>query len=193
MTGLETLELARRSAEEIAEDDLQVLGDLRTDHAGETGAVFIYKGILAVSRHEPIRRFAEEHLETEKKHLAAIEIVLPSQHRSRLLVCWRAAGWLIGAVPAFFGPKTVYRTIDAVETFVDRHYQEQIDLLETKRDYPALLALLKSCQADELHHRDEARGLAIEIERARPNMITRLWLQIVSAGSEAAVKIARAI
>ena len=43
--------------------------DLRSDHAGETGAVMIYKGILAVSRDPALRSFASTHLETEQKHL----------------------------------------------------------------------------------------------------------------------------
>ena len=31
-----------------------IIPDLRTDHAGETGAVFIYKGILLVSKDKEI-------------------------------------------------------------------------------------------------------------------------------------------
>ena len=35
-----------------------LIGDLRSDHAGETGAVAIYLGILAVSRDPAVRQFA---------------------------------------------------------------------------------------------------------------------------------------
>ena len=36
-----------------------IIPDLRTDHAGETGAVFIYKGILLVSKDKEIIKFAK--------------------------------------------------------------------------------------------------------------------------------------
>ena len=44
-----------------------IIPDLRTDHAGETGAVFIYKGILLFSKDKKIIEFANNHLLTEKK------------------------------------------------------------------------------------------------------------------------------
>ncbi|MEL7491971.1 MAG: demethoxyubiquinone hydroxylase family protein [Pseudomonadota bacterium] len=167
----------------------RLLGDLRTDHAGETGAVFIYKGILSVSRDRDVRRFSEHHLATETEHLRLVEEVLPEKHRSRLIPLWRAAGWLTGAVPALFGPAAVYRTIDAVETFVDQHYQEQIDWLAADGSTPEILALLKKCQADEIAHRDEARAAGEEA----PSGFGKIWGALVGAGSKAAVDAARVI
>ena len=41
-----------------------LLADLRTDHAGESGAVMIYRGILAVTRDAGLRHFAQAHLAT---------------------------------------------------------------------------------------------------------------------------------
>ena len=46
---------------------------MRSNHAGETGAVWIYKGILTVSRDPAIRLFAEHHLATEQTHLGFFE------------------------------------------------------------------------------------------------------------------------
>ena len=102
---------------------------LRSDHAGETGAVSIYRGILAVSRHESVRAFACRQLETEQRHLRLMEEMLTPTKRSKLLPAWRVAGWLIGELTALFGPNAVFRTIDAVESFVDRHYADQVDRL----------------------------------------------------------------
>ena len=93
--------------------------ELRSDHAGEFGAVRIYRGILAVTRDPALRAFAERHGETEQSHLDLIETLLPVAQRSRLLPLWRLAAWLTGALPALFGTGAVYATIDAVETFVD--------------------------------------------------------------------------
>lgn len=173
-----------------------LLADLRTDHAGETGAVMIYRGILAVSRNAEVRRFAQEHWATESRHLAEIEPLMAPRHCSRLLPLWRIAGWLTGALPALAGPRAVYATIEAVETFVDHHYAEQIesiDRLDPGHAQPplqALRALLQSCREDEVAHRDEAASLAAR--SALPaSVVLRAWTWLVGAGSRGAVKLCR--
>jgi ubiquinone biosynthesis monooxygenase Coq7 len=167
--------------------------DLRTDHAGETGAVWIYRGILSVSRDSAVRAFAERHLETETRHLRAIEDVLEPARRSRLLPIWRVAGFLTGALPSLIGPKSVFHTIEAVETFVDKHYEVQIQRLgpieKLDKDLAAVRALLVDCQADEVAHRDEAGSLASEL----PGPMARIWQAIVARGSSIAVECARLI
>ena len=103
---------------------LHLQRELRSDHAGETGAVYIYKGIVTVARwlkDEELLSFAKRHGITEADHLRQIEEWLPIQQRSWLLGPWRLAGWLTGALPAMFGRRAVYGTIAAVETFVDHH------------------------------------------------------------------------
>ena len=169
--------------------------DLRTDHAGETGAVMIYRGILALSRDPGVREFAQLHLATESRHLTLIEGVLPAAHRSRLLPIWRIAGWLTGGLPSLAGPTAVYATIVAVETFVDRHYDEQIERIDAHEDAAhnselrALRDLLEECRRDEVNHRDEARA-ALQ----RPvGLLLRAWAAIVGSGSAAAVHVSRLI
>jgi demethoxyubiquinone hydroxylase (CLK1/Coq7/Cat5 family) len=166
--------------------------ELRSDHAGETGAVFIYRGITAVARWRgdaQLLAFAQQHGDTEAEHLSLIEAWLPPSRRSRLLGPWRLAGWLTGALPALAGRRAVYGTIAAVETFVDRHYQQQIDHLRAHGGPDGLLPLLERCQADECHHRDEAAALAGE---RRPGLL-RLWCAVVGSGSAAAVVLARRV
>lgn len=165
--------------------------ELRSDHAGETGAVSIYNGIMAVARMRndtELMAFATQHGATEQEHLLLIEEWLPIAQRSRLLGPWRLAGWLTGAVPALLGRKAVYATIAAVETFVDQHYQQQIDHLQRSGGPDGLLDLLLRCQADELHHRDEAAALA-----GASNWLLRFWCALVGGGSAAAVVLARRI
>ena len=167
--------------------------DLRSDHAGETGAVWIYHGVLAVARDRGVRAFASRHRETERLHLARIAAVLPWPRRSRLLLPWRLAGFATGALPALFGPRAVYATVAAVETFVDRHYQHQIDQLDAmpaSSDRDVLRALLAECQADECAHRDEAQAEGRAV-LGKPGALLRGWCALVGAGSAAAVAIAR--
>jgi demethoxyubiquinone hydroxylase (CLK1/Coq7/Cat5 family) len=164
-----------------------LVADIRTDHAGETRAVWIYKGILAVSRNPEIRAFASEHLQTEQRHLKAMNELLPVFRRSWLLVPWRIAGFITGALPALFSSTAVYRTIAAVETFVNLHYQEQIDKLNALGTHPALKAQLIEFQLDECAHRDEAAA-----KTTKPGgLIARLWVGAIGSGSKVAVTLAR--
>jgi len=168
--------------------DRRTIADLRTDHAGETGAVAIYAGVLAVSRDAAVRRFARDHLATERRHLALIGKLLPASKRSRLTPLWSVAGWITGAAPALFGARAVYATVAAVETFVDAHYEAQVRRLSTEK-YAALSETLVACQADEVAHRDEAA----ELLGAPAGPLLRLWTRIVAAGSAAAVAASRRI
>ena len=167
-----------------------VFADLRTDHAGEVGAVCIYQGVLKFAREPVLRAFAEHHLTTEQKHLRLISGWLPPAHYSCLLPLWRLAGFLTGALPTLFGPKAVYATIEAVETFVNHHYEEQILAMASQPHLNDLRETLLDCQADEVAHRDEsaaARG------PNRPNLVLRAWCAMVGTGSKAAVSLIRHI
>jgi ubiquinone biosynthesis monooxygenase Coq7 len=169
--------------------DPTLRGDLRSDHAGETGAVMIYRGVLAGSRNPRVREFAAAHLVTEQRHLDIIEQLLPPGERSLLLPLWRVAGWLTGCLPAIVGARAVFATIEAVETFVDQHYEDQVRKLPGTGMAGSLRTVLLSCQADEVHHRDEAR----ELRGAPCGLALRVWTSIVSLGSRAAVVAARRI
>ena len=87
------------------------------------------------------------------------------------------------------GSRAVYATIDAVETFVDLHYEEQIRKLPAEGPGGALRAALQTCQEDEVHHRDEARAL----RQSAHGGLLRLWVWAVGAGSKAAVSAGRRI
>ena len=163
--------------------------ELRSDHAGESGAVAIYAGILFATRDPAVRAFAAAHQATEAEHLALIETVLPAARRSRLVGLWRVAGFATGFLPALAGPRAVYATIASVETFVDAHYQAQIDRLTAEGIEPELTALLERCRQDEVHHRDEAQAAFA----GPPGALLGLWCRLVGAGSAHAVKIARRI
>lgn len=168
----------------------QVLADLRTDHAGEIGAVYIYQGVLRFARDPLLRAFAQHHLATEQKHLGLVTAWLPAEHHSRLLPVWRLAGFLTGALPALFGPRAVYATIEAVETFVDNHYNEQVQMLALQPTLGKLLHTLQLCQADEVAHRKEA---AAARGPETLNIVLRAWCAMVGAGSRVSVALIRYI
>ena len=163
---------------------------LRSDHAGEVGAVYIYKGILSIAKDPDLVEFSTRHLETEKEHLRKIEEILPSSKRSKLVGIWKIAGYLLGFLPSLFGPRIVFATIEAVESFVEDHYEEQLNYLRAQ-DNPdhVLINLLQSCQDDEIEHKNES---AIK-KKFTPGILLNLWMKIVGWGSSSAVKVAKII
>lgn len=164
-----------------------LLRELRSDHAGELGAVWIYRGILAVTRDRTLRAFAQAHRRSEQQHLDFFVEHLPRAWHTRLAPLWRLSGWLLGALPALFGPRAVYRTVAAVEQFVDGHYAEQIALLEALPDHAGLRATLVGFRDDELAHRDDAAG------RLGAPMVAGLWPRLVMAGSAVGAAVARRV
>lgn len=166
-----------------------LVAELRSDHAGEAGAVQIYRGILAITRDRTVEEFAQSHLRGELRHLAFFEQWLPKRHRSSLLPVWQAAGWLLGAGSALFGRAAVFHTIVAVETFVERHYLDQIERMRDEPELARLSGVLHEFCRDEVHHRDDAHSRV-----AVPDgLLARCWAYFVTQGSMLGVWIARRV
>ncbi|KAI8812003.1 ubiquinone biosynthesis protein Coq7 [Cladochytrium replicatum] len=183
----------------------RLLADLRTDHAGEYGAVRIYDGILwslRLAPTQPLRDFAHAHRNAERIHLATMRELVPHAHRTRLIPLWHIAGWVLGALPNLVGgPPAVYRTIHHVEEFVDKHYQEQIDGIDAYRRNMVVSVDTEECESlddlrdileryrlDEVHHRDDAGR---RVDQALKSDRSSWWTWVVQAGSTAAVKASR--
>lgn len=171
-----------------------IRGELRASHAGETGAVWIYRGILLVNRlkHDPdIKTFAQHHLATEKDHLIQFENIIHRFRGSALLFMWMLAGFTTGVLSAMLGRNWVYFTIYKVESFVDVHYRQQIKALSEHEFYckAEIITMMQACNADEQAHKDEAFN-AINGE---PTLAMQVWGSLVSGGSSCAVKIAKLI
>ena len=85
------------------------------------------------------------------------------------------------------GKKFVYATIFSVESFVESHYKEQIDLLKENK-YNDLKMLLNELMADEVHHKEEALEKIKEL-----NFLHKIWGKLVKYGSISAVNISKLI
>ena len=160
----------------------------RTNHAGETGAVFIYKGILTISKNKDIISFSKRHLETESEHLKIITEILPEKHHSKLVFLWKILGFITGFFPALCGDKFVYATIYAVESFVEEHYQDQINLISKDKKYEKIKHLIKKLMDDEVDHKNEAHEKFKNL-----NFFQRFWSTIVRKGSSFAVKVSMVV
>lgn len=148
---------ARLPGFDAADKDLARM--LRVDHAGEHGAVQIYKGQLAVLGHtaagETIRHMhaqEQEHLETFDR-LIAENGVRPTV----LAPLWSVAGYALGAATALMGAKAAMACTAAVEEVIDEHYARQAAALEKDGEASAgLKATIEKFRADEIQHRDTA-------------------------------------
>jgi ubiquinone biosynthesis monooxygenase Coq7 len=167
----------------------QLVAELRSDHAGETGAVAIYRGLLAVSRDPEVRRFALCHIRAELRHLRFFDAWLPADKHSRLLPVWYAAGWTLGAFSGLLGRRTVFRTVAAVETFVEKHYLAQIEIMASTPGLESLVSRLRQFCEDEVHHRDDAAERLVESS----GRLARGWSQLIASGSALGVRVARRI
>jgi len=165
---------------------------LRVDHAGELGAVSIYRGQRAVAGAAPSLHALDEHLADleahEARHLARFDDLL-SQTRVRptlLAPLWRAAGFALGAGTALIGEGAVHACTEAVESVIEAHYAGQIAELQ-ERD-PDLAAELSAFRDEELSHRDQAvaRG-------AREAPGYALLAGVIRAGCRAAIKISEQV
>lgn len=160
----------------------------RTNHAGETGAVYIYKGILLVSKDKEIINFSQKHLETEVSHLQIIEEILLKKYQSKLIFLWKIFGFLTGFIPSLFGKKFIYATIFAVESFVEIHYQEQIQLILNKKKHSDLKKIIQKLKNDEVEHKEDALKKLDDF-----SFFHVLWKKIVTNGSMIAVKVSKVI
>ena len=167
-----------------------VLGELRSDHAGETGAVFIYKGVLAISGNTIARSFAKDHLVTEIRHLEFFEQWLPKNQHSKLLFLWKLSGFFLGAASALMGNKILFLTISAVETFVLKHYAQQISYLQSQGNTleKNLLPILVKFKTEEQHHLEDANS---RLREAGP--FAKLWCAFIGFGSKLAVIVAKRV
>ena len=161
---------------------------LRVDHAGELGAVHIYRGQRAVlNRASGMDRIAYQLQEMEgheAEHLAAFDRLLTERRvRPTLLApVWRLAGFALGAGTALLGEKAAHACTEAVETVIEQHYAGQI--AELADSEPALAHDLAKFRDEELHHRD----LAVE-EGAREAAAYPLLAAVIRIGCRAAIKI----
>jgi ubiquinone biosynthesis monooxygenase Coq7 len=165
---------------------------LRVDHAGELGAVSIYRGQRAVLGEAPGHgRIAGQLAEMEAqeaRHLARFDALL-NQRRVRptaLAPVWRLAGFALGAGTALLGDKAAHACTEAVETVIEAHYAGQVEEIAALE--PELAAELSAFRDEELAHRDLAAA-----EGAREAPAYPLLAALIRTGCRAAIKISEKI
>lgn len=166
---------------------------LRVDHAGEFGAVNIYRGQLAVfeRQHGKERTVGQlkEMAGQEQDHLDAFDkmLVAGGVRPTALSPVWNAAGFALGVGTALLGEKAAHACTEAVESVIEEHYGDQVAEL-TEAGEPELAARMAKFQEEEVAHKDLAIAEGAAQAPAYP-----LLSAAIRAGCRLAIRISEKI
>jgi ubiquinone biosynthesis monooxygenase Coq7 len=167
---------------------------IRVDHAGEHGAVSIYRGQLAVfgntDQKAEIAELVKHMAEQEQLHMDSFDkLILEKNIRPTALApLWDAAGFTLGAVTALMGEKAAMACTAAVEEVIDTHYADQIKELEKTGEEADLRDMIEEFRADEVEHRDTAIEYGAEDMKGY-----EVLRSLIRFGCRAAIKISEKI
>jgi ubiquinone biosynthesis monooxygenase Coq7 len=159
---------------------------LKVNHAGEFGAINIYRAQILVSRlfHRGYVPLLESFMADEERHLNIFWTEIKRRHGVKCKSYWLCGlgGWAMGAISALFGKAGILACTWAVESVVVNHLSEQLVYLETKHDREAYDAV-RSILEDEKNHRD------IGQEGGGANMFYAPFRFIISAFTEGVIRV----
>lgn len=131
---------------------------LRVDHAGECGAIRIYRSQIAVARilHPDCVPDLSRMLEHELRHFRTFDSLLKARgiRSCYALPLWMVGGWMLGSFTALLGKKAIWVCTAAIENTVNQHLDHQVEVLS--RSDPEALAAVESIRRDEEEHEDHA-------------------------------------
>jgi ubiquinone biosynthesis monooxygenase Coq7 len=165
---------------------------IRVDHAGEYGAVQIYRGQRAVfdriaSKAHTASIIADMEA-GEAEHLKVFDRLIAERgvRPTVMAPVWRVAGFGLGAVTALMGEQAAHACTEAVEAVIEEHYSDQIAALGDSD--PAFTETIAQFRGDEIGHKETAVDQGAR-EAPGYEMLTAL----VRFGCRAAIKISEKI
>lgn len=165
---------------------------IRVDHAGEYGAVQIYRGQRAVfdriaGKAHAARVIADmeageaEHLKTFDRMIAERGV-----RPTVMAPIWRVAGFGLGAVTALMGERAAHACTEAVEDVIEEHYGRQSQALQGVD--AELKHVVDKFREDELEH----KATAID-QGARDAFGYSVLSAVIKVGCRAAIRISEKI
>jgi ubiquinone biosynthesis monooxygenase Coq7 len=146
---------------------------LKVNHAGEYGAIRLYRAQAWVARrlYPDVFSFLEETLRHEIRHCSLFQDAMPKRgaRPCRVMSLWGKSELALGFLTSLVGRRGIWICTAAVESAVHRHLEDQLYFL---RDRDAELhSLILSIQQEELGHLHHAQ------ERIAPEA---LWSRVLS-------------
>jgi ubiquinone biosynthesis monooxygenase Coq7 len=164
----------------------ETLGDrvIKVDHAGEHGAICIYRAQRWIARWRAPDMVGElsDFLVHERRHrsLFGAELKRRGRRRCRSYHLCGLGGFVLGTVTGLLGRRAIAATTVAIETVVLRHMREQVAALSASD--PVAAATLRDVIAEEQEHHDlSGRRLAL------PGPWPRVIAPVVKASTEAVI------
>lgn len=131
---------------------------LKVDHAGEQGAICVYRAQFAIARltAPSLREQLADFLVHEKRHRSIFGAALMKRglRRCRSYALCSLGGYALGSVTALMGRKAIAATTIAIEAVVLRHLADQRQQLATID--PEAAELISSIVEDEQLHHDRS-------------------------------------
>lgn len=165
---------------------------IRVDHAGEFGAVQIYRGQKAVfDRIEGkahAARLIGEMEAGEQEHLKTFDRLIAERRVRPTLMApvWRVAGFGLGAVTALMGEEAAHACTEAVEQVIEEHYGRQSEELEGLDN--ELKYVVDRFREDEIAHKETAVEQGAHQAPAYPALSA-----VIKLGCRAAIRISEKI
>lgn len=127
---------------------------LKVNHAGEYGAIRIYRAQLFVAQHfyTSLVPFLSEAIKDEESHCRQFLAAMPARHARpcHAMFLWGFGGTILGLLTAAFGKNSIMVCTKAVEQTVHRHLEDQLNFLHS-RDHE-LHAIITDIQIEENNH-----------------------------------------
>jgi ubiquinone biosynthesis monooxygenase Coq7 len=165
---------------------------IRVDHAGERGAIKIYEGQLlalnTIVKNDELKKKIEGMKEHEKEHANYFESEIKKRgiNPTKFLPLWDLLGVGLGFGSTILGKKAAMLCTLSVEEVIDKHYQNQIDQIES--DEKELRNKIIKFREDELHHKNIAYN-----EGATKEGVYSILDKIIKTGSKIAINISEKI
>lgn len=130
---------------------------LKVNHAGEFGAINIYRSQIFVSRifMKDLVPLLADFMEDEKRHMDIFWTEIQTRNGIRCKSYWLCGigGYFLGFISSLLGRRGIMACTWAVESVVINHLHDQVTYLKDKGDMAALKAV-ENILEDEQNHRD---------------------------------------
>jgi len=169
-----------------ARDRLTIARILKVNHAGEYGAIRIYRAQLWLARrfYPDIVAFLEETLGHEIEHCAMFRNAMLQRNARpcRVMALWSNGGFVLGFLTALMGRKGVWICTAAVEATVHKHLEEQLSfLLHADSELHEIVSAIQEQELMHLTHAEERIGTTSPGSRSLSAFIAKttdavIWL-----------------
>ena len=167
-------------------DRLTIARILKVNHAGEHGAIRIYRAQLWLARrlYPDVVAFLEETLGHEIEHCAMFRNAMPQRNARpcRIMALWGNGGFVLGFLTALLGRKGVWICTAAVEATVHRHLEEQLNfLIDMDAELHGLISAIQEQELMHLRHAERRIGTSSAASRSLSAVIAKttdavIWL-----------------